>query len=64
MFRDQRLDRGRRQIVGPHLGERPAETADRGPDGNANIDITHLNHSLNAALAHSLALDRWIDGKL
>ena len=29
------------QIVGAHLGERAAETADRGPDGIANEYITH-----------------------
>ena len=37
----QRLDRGRGEIVGAHLGERTAETADRSPDGIANEHITH-----------------------
>ena len=41
MLRHQRLDRGRGQIVGAYLGERAAETADRGPDGIANEYITH-----------------------
>ncbi|MFK4520055.1 hypothetical protein ABIF20_007420 [Bradyrhizobium japonicum] len=37
----QRLDRGRREVVGAHLGERAAETADRGPHGIADKDVTH-----------------------
>lgn len=37
----QCLDRGRRQVVGTHLGERPAKTADRGPHGIADKDVTH-----------------------
>ena len=41
MLRHQRLDRHGGQIVGAHLGERTAETADRGPDGIANEYITH-----------------------
>ena len=41
MLRHQRLDRDSGQIVGAHLGERTAETADRGPYGIANEHITH-----------------------
>ncbi|MHC2591915.1 hypothetical protein ACVIG9_005971 [Bradyrhizobium ottawaense] len=41
VFCHQRLDRGRRKIVGAHLGERAAETADRGPHGIADKDVTH-----------------------
>jgi hypothetical protein len=41
MPRHQRLDRHRRQIVGAHLGERTAETADRGSHGIANKHIAH-----------------------
>ena len=37
----QRLDRRGGQIVGAHLGERAAETADRGPHGIADKDVTH-----------------------
>ena len=41
MFGHQRLDGRCRQIVGADLGERTAETADRGTHGIANKDITH-----------------------
>ncbi len=41
MASHQRLDRGRAQIVGAHLGQRTAEAADRGTDGIANKYITH-----------------------
>ena len=41
MPRHQGLDRGGRQIVGAHLGERAAEAADRGPHGIAYKYITH-----------------------
>ena len=38
---DQRLDRHRGEIVGAHLGERAAVTADRGARGIANKDLSH-----------------------
>ncbi len=41
MPRHQGLDRGGRQIVGAHFGERAAEAADRGPHGIANKYIAH-----------------------
>src|SRR5665213_2015966 len=41
MPRHQGLDRGGAQIVGTHLGQRTAETADRGPHGITNKYITH-----------------------
>ena len=38
---DQRLDRHRGQVVGAHLGERAAVTADRGARGIADKDLSH-----------------------
>ena len=46
MLCHQRLDRRRGQIVGAHLGERTAKTADRGPDGITNKHITHRRSPL------------------
>src|SRR6266446_6582829 len=41
MARHQRLDRGGRQIVGAHFGQRAAEAADRGSHGIADKYIAH-----------------------
>ncbi len=48
-YRHQRFDRDRRQIVGAHLGERTAETADGGPRTTSQMNTSRIkNLSLNA----------------